>query len=687
MLGALADAALNRPRAMLAATLAVLLLAAALAVRAADRVPLAAPEVAGSASERAAGELAAGLGREPEPGVLIVTRGKTPVDSGVYGVALDVISSQAETGPDVAEVRRGPVSRDERTTVLELYFDDDPRSPNEAVGDLHTELDPGPLDVVVGGEAAVLRDARDGLWGELGPLELLALPVALLVLWMALGVRLAAGPVLAAATGALAALGLIGLLNDVAPLSVLGAAPAAVVAIALGIESCVALAARYRDETATLGVGGDALRRTLDTTGRAVVIATLAAAAVFASLAVVPVLDARSVALGGALAALVTGAVALVAMPSLLVLSAPNQPSKRPPASSLANLPFDPGREGSFFWYRLESALTRCRGVAAVLVLVPIAALIAIASPGLRAETLPIAAASLPDDAEAHRAEVRSTAELGAEATAPVLVSAQSAGRAQLKSFRVELARLPGVAEAKGPRDAGSGRELLRAGTEARPGSLGARDAVEAIRDVPAPVAVSVGGRDAEALDAHRALVDWLPVAAAVAVGLLSVLLFVVLGTVVPSRLRAALPAVALAIVTLLPAAAAGGLLVIVFQDGRLTGPLDYAPLGAPTLGALIAAVGAIAAISAARTIQLVAGLDVERELGFPPRAAVPLAAALTLPAVTAATLIVATATLVLVGADLVAAKELGLAVAAGLLLDLVLARVLLMPALARLSQ
>jgi len=682
MLGALADAALNRPRAMLAATLAVLILAGALAVRAADRVPLAAPEVAGSESERAAGELAAGLGREPEPGVLIVTRGKAPVDSGVYGVALDVISSQAETAPAVAEVRRGPVSRDERTTVLELYFeDDDPRSPNEAVGDLHTELDPGPLDVALGGEAAVLRDARDGLWGELGPLELLALPVTLLVLWMALGVRLAAGPALAAATGALAALGLIGLLNDVAPVSVLGAAPAAVVAIALGIESCMALAARYRDEAATLGAGEDALRRTLDTTGRAVVIATLGAAAVSASLAVVPVLDARSVALGGALAALVTGAVALVAMPSLLVLSSPAA------ATAATREAVESEREGSFFWYRLESALTRWRGVAAVLVLVPIAALIAIASPGLRAETLPIAAASLPDDAEAHRAEVRSTAELGAETTAPVLVSAQSAGRAQLKSFRFELARLPGVAVAKGPTDAGSGRELLRAGTEARPGSLGARDAVEAIRDVPAPVTVSVGGRDAEALDAHRALVDWLPVAAGVAVGLLSVLLFIVLGTVVPSRLRAAPSAVALAIVTLLPAAAAGGLLVIVFQDGRLTGPLDYAPLGAPTLGALIAAVGAIAAISAARTIQLVAGLAVERELGFPPRAAVPLAAALTLPAVTAATLIVAAATLVLVGADLVAAKELGLAVAAGLLLDLVLARALLMPALARLSQ
>jgi len=682
MLGALADAALNRPRAMLVATLAVLVLATALAARAANRVPLAAPETARSESGRAAGELRDGLGREAQPDVLIVSRGREPVDSGVYGVALDVITSQAETAPGVAEVRRGPVSRDERTTALEVYFhDDDPRPQHEAVGDLQAELDPGPLDVALGGQAAVLRDARDGLWGELGLLELLVLPLALLVLGVTLGLRLAAGPVLAAATGALAVLGLIGLFDEAAPLSVLRAAPAAVIALVLGIESCVALAARYRDEAAMLGPGDDALRRTLDTSGRTVVIATLGAAAVVASLAVVPVLDARSVALGGALAALVTGAVALVAMPSLLVLSAPDAPEDSRPRAA------EQGREGSFFWYRLESALTRWRGVAAVLVLVPVAALLAIASPGLRVETLPIEAAGLPDDAEAHRAEVRSTAELGPETTAPVLVSAEPAGQAELKSFRFELARLSGVAEARGPSDAGPGRELLRAGTEARPGSVGARDSVEEIRDVPAPASVSVGGRDAESLDAHRALLDWLPVAAAVAAGVLSTLLFAVLGTVTPSRLRAVLPAVALAIVTLLPAAAAAGLLVFVFQDGRLTEPLDYAPLGGPALASLVAAVGAVAAVSAARTIQLAASIAVERELGFGPRAATPLAAALTLPAATAATLVGGAATVVLLGADLVAAKELGLAISAGLVLDLVLARALLAPALARLAQ
>jgi putative drug exporter of the RND superfamily len=684
---ALADAALTRPRAMLTATLAALVLAAALAVWGADRVPLAPSEAARSESERTADELAAAIGQEPGPGVLIVTMGRAPVRSAVYEVALDVISSRAETAPGVAEVRRGPVSRDGRTTALEVYFrDDDPRAQQEAVGEFHDELDPGPLDLTVGGQAAVLRDARDDLWGELGLLELLALPVTALALVLTLGLRLAAGPVLAAATGLLGAVGLTGVANEVVPLSVLGILPAGVIAITLGIESCLVLNDRYRDEAAALGPGEEAMRRTLDTTGRGVVTATLGAASVAASLALIPVLDARAVGLAAVLAALITGAVALVAMPSLLALSRPTEADGEESATAIGDSRFDEGRERGA-GYRIESLLAGRRPVAAVLAAFVVAALLAIASPVLRAEPLPIEATGLPDDAEAHRAEIRSTAELGALATAPVLASAGPAGQAELKSYRFDLASAPGVAQARGPSAVDSDRELLRVGTEERPGSVGARDAVEAIRDVPAPVAVSVGGRDAEALDASRAFLGWLPIAAGAAVLILALLLYALLRPATASRLRTALPALALAVVSMLPAAAALGALVLVFQDGTLTDPLDYTPQGGPTLGAAIATVGAVAAASAARTVHLAAEFAGARRLGFPSRVAVPLAAELTLPGAATATLVAGAATIVLAGAELVAAKEFGLATAAGLLLDLVLVRVLLVPALARVSQ
>jgi putative drug exporter of the RND superfamily len=681
MLSALARAALRRPGAMLAGALAALVVAAALAAWAADRLPLAAPEAVRSESERAADELDAGLGREAAPGVLIVTRGKEPVDSGVYGVAVDVITSQAETHPGVAAVRRGPVSRDGRTTALEVYFaDDDPRRQQDAVGDLHRGLDPGTLDVAVGGQAGVLRDARDAVWGELGLLELLALPVTVLVLALALGPRLFFGPVLAAGIGLLGSVGLTGLLNEATPLSVLGVAPAAVVAVVVAIEACLILAARHREERATLGSAEDAMHRTLETAGRAVVLGSLGAAAMAAALAIVPVLDARSAALGGVLAALLTGATALVSMPSLLVLSGAEAEIEERGEPSSAR------RDGGLA-RRFESAVTRSRPLAAAVAVVPLAALLALAAQGTRLQTLPIDAAGLPDDSEAHRAEVRATAELGTETTAPVLVSAGPAERAVLKSLRLEVAGVPGVGEASGPSATPSGGELLRAGTESRPGSIGAREAIEGIRNVPSAPRFSVGGRDAEALDADRALLDQAPIAAGAGALLLALVLFAVLRPALQSDGRATLPSAALAIVSLLPAVACVGVLVLVFQDARLTDPLDYAPQGGPAEASVIAAAAGVAAVSGWRTVQLADALAVERGLGVPSRAAVAGAVSLTLPAAAAATLVAAAATIVLAGSDLAAAKELGIATAAGIVLDLVLCRTLLVPAVARLSQ
>jgi uncharacterized membrane protein YdfJ with MMPL/SSD domain len=118
-----------------------------------------------------------------------------------------------------------------------------------------------------------------------------------------------------------------------------------------------------------------------------------------------------------------------------------------------------------------------------------------------------------------------------------------------------------------------------------------------------------------------------------------------------------------------------------------MTGLLGYTPQGGPMLASVIAAVCALAAIGAARTVHYATALGEERDVGFRARAIVPLAGSRTLPGAAAATIVAAAATLVLAGAGLVAAKQFGTAVAVGLILDLVLVRALLAPALARLSQ
>jgi uncharacterized membrane protein YdfJ with MMPL/SSD domain len=117
-----------------------------------------------------------------------------------------------------------------------------------------------------------------------------------------------------------------------------------------------------------------------------------------------------------------------------------------------------------------------------------------------------------------------------------------------------------------------------------------------------------------------------------------------------------------------------------------LTGPLDYGPQGAPHLDALLAVIAGVATVSAGRNALYAITLDDGRQAPDPPGALV-RASGLTLPAAGAATLIAAAAAGVLVGSDLVPAKEVGAGIATGLVLDLVGLRLLATPALARVLQ
>jgi hypothetical protein len=141
--------------------------------------------------------------------------------------------------------------------------------------------------------------------------------------------------------------------------------------------------------------------------------------------------------------------------------------------------------------------------------------------------------------------------------------------------------------------------------------------------------------------------------------------------------------AVPLAIVALLPAAAAIGLCVLVFQQGHLASEIGQDRQGWIETGALACAAAALVAISAARCSTALSAARMKRPLVLPARIAA-ASAQLTLPTTLAATLITGAATGVLAGTDLYAAREFGLAIAAGLVVDLVLIRPSVLVALSR---
>jgi RND superfamily putative drug exporter len=137
------------------------------------------------------------------------------------------------------------------------------------------------------------------------------------------------------------------------------------------------------------------------------------------------------------------------------------------------------------------------------------------------------------------------------------------------------------------------------------------------------------------------------------------------------------------AIAAALPPAAAAGLLVLVFQDGRFQQLLGYRPAGGLFLGALAGATAVVGSACAARwaallgTVPMMPRVSLQKVRGPMDGPAAALPALLT-------TLFGAAAGVVLVLSSLLYVKQLGLGVALGLLLDFLLVRLLLAPALLR---
>jgi uncharacterized membrane protein YdfJ with MMPL/SSD domain len=166
-----------------------------------------------------------------------------------------------------------------------------------------------------------------------------------------------------------------------------------------------------------------------------------------------------------------------------------------------------------------------------------------------------------------------------------------------------------------------------------------------------------------------------LPLVAAIAAALLAV------AVMVATRRPGTLVAVPFA---LLPAAAGLGACVYVLDQGHLAEAMGGVGRGIVDSAAVAAATAALAALGASRAMIALQVVRAERRLGIDPGGAAQLAAGLALPGGAAAALAGAAASAVLVASDLAVAREFGLAVGAGLLVDLVLVRIPLLAALAR---
>lgn len=588
MLGLLAGLALRRPWMLLGANLAVLAVALAVAAGAPDHVG-----VGSLALDEGSAQ-----GRERQLDLVIVTTGSEPVRSRTYRVALQAISLQVRSDAEVASVRRGPVSANGRTTALGVGLEPGSGVDHQhAIERIEDEIDPGPLRVAFGGSVATGLEARHQLSHDLSRLELLAVPLVVLILVIALGLRLAAVAALCAGTAIAGALAGIRIVDGFADLSLLGIAPAAVVGLVVGIEAPAMLAARFRDE-AYMASSDEALQRTLEGGAGMALPFALATTAATTGLLVIPLDQAPSIVFSCVLASALAIGSSLVAAPAVLGLGLRSRHGFEESPGSARMAEASRAAAGFLAGSRARTALAA--------ILAAVAIMVAAAAPTLHADSRPLSAIDLP-------------------AGSP----AREAARA-LSPSRIE----PAGADSRG--------------------------------FVGDPAFSTTGG---------ASLFGKLILAAAVSAGAL-LLVFAV-----GFRSARLIP---MAIVTLLPAAAASGLCVLVYQGGHLAGAIGQHRPGALETGAVASLLAALAAVSAVRGITAVHAVREERLLGLEPVPSAETASSLTVPAAASASLVGAAMAGVLAGADLAPAREFGLAIAAGLLIDLVLVRVPVVASLAR---
>jgi uncharacterized membrane protein YdfJ with MMPL/SSD domain len=667
VLGALADLALRHPRRMILLALVVFAVAGVFGATAigllSARNPFSDPS---SASFRAEAVVERATGEEASPGVLALVSappGSPAVTSAAQTIAR-VPGVAAVTAPGVPPgpgVQRGPglVSADGRSSLVVATLRAAP-DPDTVVADLQAALRGRP-DVLLGGADVAGVQLGKQAEADLGFAEAIAFPLlAILALVIFRGVA-ALLPISVGGMAVLSTFLVLRLINMALPLSIFAVNLVIGLGLGLAVDYSLFLVWRFRSEMRKDASTERALRATLATTGRTVLFSASTVAVALATLTVFPQRFLVSMGLGGIVVSLIAAASALLIVPSLLVLLSRRISRARPPRP-------DGG------WYRLANAVMRRPALVAVGTTV---LLLVIASPALGVRWSGIDATVLPASQSARVVSDTVTRDFPASSNANailVVASAPASAEPALAGYANRLARLPGIARATRPVLLAPGTWEIRLASPADPISAAGQRAVAAVRSLPAPVPVLVGGPAADFADQGAAIAGTLPLAIAILVIVTVVVLWLMTGSVI-------LPVKTL-LMNALTAAAATGLLVFIFQDGRLTGPLAYASQGGIEETDFLILAALAFALSTDYGVFLLARISEARAPGVTEREAIAAGMQQTGRLITSASILLAVAIGAFATSKLVFLKEVGVGVAAAVLIDAFIVRALLVPSL-----
>ncbi len=570
------------------------------------------------------------------------------------------------------------------------------------------------LQVTLTGPAIFYQDIYDVTERDLRRAELISFPFAAIALLFVFG-SVVAGAVPGLVGGASVVVTLAALVgvSQVSEQSIFALNLTTMLGLGLGIDYSLFIVSRFREEMARGRSVEDAVAWSVATAGRAVLFSGLTVCVGMLAMLLFDISALRSLGVAGSLVVAVSVLAALTLLPPVLAVLGPRIDAlpvrrlRRPGAAA-------PARER--LWGRLAHAVMARPWATLVPLLV---LLVGLGLPFLRVQLGAPDASILPTDVQSRRGFDLLREHWGEGELSPVLMVFQSTGGsaltpervASLYSFARQVAADPRVTRVESivsldPRLTLAQYQLLYADPEriddpfaravahatvrddvvvvtavGRYGqtAVQAKDLVRAIRATPPPDGFSllVAGGTAGVVDYADRLYEQFPRAALLVVAVIYLVLLVTFRSVV-------IPAKAI-VMNVLSILASYGALVVVFQEGALSGPLRFTPLGFVEASLPILMFCVLFGLSMDYEVFLLSRIKEAHDAGLDNRASVALGLEQSGRIITSAAGIVVLVSLSFVAADIVLIKALGLGTAIAVFVDATLVRALLVPATMRL--
>src|SRR4051794_24899588 len=545
------------------------------------------------------------------------------------------------------------------------------------------------VTVGVGGLAAAYAQFNSTIKHDLARAESFAIPITLVLLVLVFGSLVAASlPLLVGGlsiVGALLSLYVITLVTDV---SIFAINLVTAMGLGLGIDYALFVVSRFREELARGATPDDAVIRTVRTAGRTVVFSGLTVALALSAMLVFPLYFLRSFAYAGIAVVAVAMLGAVVVLPATLSVL-----GRRVDSVMILRRSATPTDEG--VWARIARVVMRHPWP---IMVGSVVVLLALAAPFLGAAWGQADDRSLPASATVRQAGDALRADFpGRETTALSVVLPNTAPDADA-AYAAKLSTLPSVSRVEGAGGiwvaghsvsgptGNSGRFASKDGNGSwisvvptvDPFSDDAQRLVAAVRDTPAPGTTYVGGAAAEAVDTTRSLADRIPWALSIVVISTIILLFLFTGSVIVP--------VKVLVLNTLSLCATFGAMVWIFQDGHLSGLLDFTPTGVLDESIPILMFCIAFGLSMDYEVFLLSRIKEEYDRTGDNALAVERGLQRTGPIITAAALLLSVVFIAFSTSGVTTIKLMGVGIALAIIMDATLVRGFLVPAFMRLA-